>query len=147
MAAGDYRFSVEPIDLAAHEYALDGLDRETRGTVRSGDHRFFTQHADGHVFSVNGEIVAYAYAWPDGRIGPVASTSAAYQVQVLAFALVTLQRRHQASWCSLLVPGSNIRIARAVLRAGLRIQQGDELVANSLSGNISSYVGYHTLLF
>jgi GNAT superfamily N-acetyltransferase len=147
MAAGDYRFSVEPIDLATHQYALDGLDRETRGTVRSGDHRFFTQHALGHIFGLNGDIVAYAYVWPDGRIGPIASTSQAYLVQVLAFTLVTMRRQHQASWCSLLVPGSNIRVARAGLRAGLRVQQGGELAADSLFGNVSSYVGYHTLLF
>lgn len=147
MAAGDYRFGVEPLDLAVHASALDAVDREARGTTRPGDHRFFAQHSDGYVFSLNGEIVAYTYLWPDGRIGPLACSSAAYLVQIFAYALRALQQRHHASWCALLVPGSNIRIARAALRAALRIQQTYAFARDSYDGNMSTYVGYHTLLY
>jgi GNAT superfamily N-acetyltransferase len=147
MAAGDYRFGVEPLDLAAHDAALDAVDREVRGTVRSGDHRFFSRHADGHVFSLNGEIVAYAYLSPDGRIGPLACSSAAYLVQIFAYTLRALQQRHQASWCTLLLPSSNVRIGRAALRAGLRIQETYAFARDSYDGNISTYIGYHKLLY
>lgn len=146
MAVGDYRFAVEQIGLSSHASALDELDREARGAARSADHRFFARHAGGYVFSLNGEIVAYAYVWPDGHIGPIASTSQAYLVQVFAFALVTLQRAHGASWCTLLVPGSNLRIGSAVLRAGLRISES-HLLASSVAGDRSNYVGYHPFLY
>jgi GNAT superfamily N-acetyltransferase len=146
MAAGHYRFGVEPLDLSAHGSAVDALDREARGTTRSGDHRFLSQHADGYAFSLNGEIVAYAYIWPDGRIGPLACSSAAYLGQIFAYTLRALQQRHKASWCVLLVPGSNVRIARAGLRAGLRIQQSHSFARDSYDGNLSTYIGYHNLL-
>lgn len=146
MAAGDYRFEVEAIDPAVHAGVLNELDRQTRGTVRPRDHVEFGLRATGHVFALRGECVGYAYVWPDGRVGPMACASEAYLVQILAYALVTLQRRHSASWCTALVPGSNRRIARAALRAGLRIEETWILAADSFIGNMATYVGYHRLL-
>jgi GNAT superfamily N-acetyltransferase len=146
MAAGDYRFEVETIDPAVHAGVLNELDRQTRGTVRPGDHAQFALRATGHAFALRGECVGYAYVWPDGRVGPMAGSSEAYLVQLLAYALMTLQRRHSASWCTTLVPGSNRRIARAALRAGLRIEQSLMFAADSFLGNMATYVGYHRLL-
>ena len=146
MAAGDYRFEVEAIDPAVHAGVLNELDRHARGTVRPGDHAEFGLRATGHVFSLRGEYVGYTYVWPDGRVGPMACASEAYLVQILAYALVTLQRRHSASWCTALVPGSNRRVARAALRAGLRIEETWILAADSFIGNMATYVGYHRLL-
>lgn len=122
MAAGDYRFEVGAIDPVAHELALDALDRETRGTARPADHRTFVQLATGQAFFLRGELVAYSYAWSDGRVGPMAVASSAYAVQVLAFTLVTLNRTHGATWCSALVPSVNARVSRALLRGGLQIK-------------------------
>ncbi len=147
MAAGSYRFQVEPLDPLAHAFGIDALDRLTRGTQRGGDQRFFAQFATGHVFFLDGDLVAYAYVWPDGRIGPLACAAQAYLVQIFAYALVTLQRRYQASWCTMLVPGANVRIARAALRAGLNIQQTLSLARDSRGGDASTYVGYHVLLY
>lgn len=147
MAAGNYRFEVEPLEPAVHAFALEALDREARGTERVGDHEYFMRFAVGQVFFLNGESVAYAYVWPDGRIGPMACASPAYLVQVFAYALVTLQRRHRATWCTLLVPGTNLRIARAALRAGLRIEQTLLIARDSSAADQSTYVGYHTLLY
>jgi GNAT superfamily N-acetyltransferase len=145
MAAGQYRFEVDAIDAAAHGFGLDELDRQTRGVMRPADHRAFARDATGRAFFLNGEFVAYAYVWPDGRIGPLACASEAYLVQVFAFALVMLQRAHGASWCSALVPGSNRRIARTALRAGLKI--GEIVVlAGASHANMSAYVGCHRLL-
>ena len=146
MAAGEYRFQVEAIDPVAHAFALSELDRQTRGTARRIDHEQFALFAAGQVFFLSGECVGYAYVWPDGRVGPLACASEAYLVQIFAYALVTLQRNHSASWCTLLVPGSNRRIARAALRAGLRIQETFLLAADSLPGSMATYVGYHQLL-
>lgn len=147
MAAGDYRFAVDAIDPVAHQYALAELDRQTRGSARDADHAGFSQSpAGGHAFFLNGECVGYAYVWPDGRIGPIASASEAYLVQMLAFSLVTMRRDYQASWCSLLVPGSNRRIARASLKAGLRIEESFLFAGDAPVNNLSTYVGYHRLM-
>lgn len=147
MAAGDYRFAVETIDAAAHRFALDELDHHARGTTRPAEHGAFAVAASGHAFFLSGECVGYAYVWPDGRVGPLACASEAYLVQILAYTLVTLTRTYSASWCTLLVPGSNRRIARACLRAGLRIEETFLFASDASVGDLSTYVGYHRMLF
>jgi GNAT superfamily N-acetyltransferase len=147
LAAGDYRFEVDAIDPAAHGFALNALDRASRGSTRISDHSEFARAATGLAFFLDGEFVAYAYVWPDGRVGPLASASTAYLVQILGYALVTLQRRYRASWCTLLIPGSNLRVARAASRAGLRIQETLMIASDSSAWDMSAYVGYHPLLY
>jgi GNAT superfamily N-acetyltransferase len=146
MAAGDYRFQVEALDLATHESGVNALDCEVRGTARTADHAYFERFATGQAFFLNGEFVAYAYVWPDGRIGPLAAVSPAYLVQIFAYSLVTVERRYLASWCTMLVPGSNTRIARAAFRVGLRIHDIFLLASDTSIADISSYAGYHQLL-
>ena len=85
----DYRFQTAPIDPHAHAYALDGLDREVRGTARaatttSASRSCATRHG---VLSLNDECVGYAYVWPDGRIGPMVAASARYTWCFFGFAL------------------------------------------------------------
>jgi len=147
MAAGDYRFAVETIDAAMHRFALDELDHHARGTTRQAEHAAFAVAASGHAFFLSGECIGYAYVWPDGRVGPLACASEAYLVQILAYALVTLTRTYSASWCTLLVPGTNRRVARALLRAGLRIEETLLFASDALAGDLSTYVGYHRSLF
>ncbi|HVN68911.1 MAG TPA: GNAT family N-acetyltransferase [Candidatus Binatia bacterium] len=147
MAAGEYRFAVESLDPEAHAFVLDELDRATRATNRPADHAEFARAATGHVFSLNGESVGYAYVWPDGRVGPMACASESYLVQILAYALVTLSRAHAATWCTMLVPGRNRRIARASLRAGLRVAESFTIAGDAFAGDLSRYVGAHRLLF
>jgi GNAT superfamily N-acetyltransferase len=147
MAAGDYRFAVDTIDPETHAYALNALDRETRGIVRPDDHAKFATDATGQAFFLNGEFVAYAYVWPDGRIGPLASSSVAYLVQIFGFVLVTLARTHGASWCTALLPTTNVRIARAALRAGLRIEQTFAIAGDVPPPDLANYVGYHQFQF
>jgi hypothetical protein len=146
MAAGDYRFEVETIDPAAHAFGLRALDRQTRGIARDGDHAKFARGGAGRAFFLRGEFVAYAYVWPDGRIGPLACASQAYLVQILAYALLTLMREYGASWCTTLVPGSNLRTARAVSRAGLTVEGAWLFASDAFGGDLSTYVGYHALL-
>jgi GNAT superfamily N-acetyltransferase len=147
MAAGDYRFEVDAIDPVSHGFGLRGLDAQTRGTARDADHERFAGSATGHAFFLRGEFIAYGYVWPDGRIGPLACASQAYLVQIFAYALLSLTRTYGASWCTALVPGSNLRIARTALRAGLRIEAVTLLAGDAFQGDLSTYVGYHSLLF
>jgi predicted GNAT family acetyltransferase len=147
MAAGDYRFDVGAVDPIGHAYALDALDRDVRGVARPDDHRRYASASTGLAFFLGGEFVAYAYVWPDGRIGPLACASAAYLVQILSFALVTLQRTHGATWCTALVPASNARVARAALRSGLRIERAFSFASDVIAGDLSRYVGFHPLAF
>lgn len=147
MAAGDYRFNAVPVDSRAHAYALDSLDREVRGTTRPEDHESFAQLATGTAFVLNDEIVGYAYVWPDGRIGPLVSSSGAYLVQFFAFALASLARAYRASWCMALVPGTNVRFMRAAVRIGLTLDQVRIFASDQPLLDLSRYVGFHTLAF
>jgi GNAT superfamily N-acetyltransferase len=146
MAAGDYRFEVSPIDPLAHSFALNALDRETRGAARTDEHRLWCTAATGQAFFSQGEFVGYAYVWPDGRIGPCAVASGAYARQIFAFCLLSLQRGYGASWCTLFVPASNMRVTRAALRARLRIEETFALARDARS-ELERYVGFHKLAF
>lgn len=145
MAAGSYRFEVEPVDPERHGFGLRALDRQTRGTTRDADHAVFARNAIGSAFFLNGEFVAYAYVWPDGRIGPLACASQNYLVQILAFAMLTLTRQG-ASWCTTLIPGSNLRIARVALESGLTIRETAILATDSPQYDLSAYMACHRLL-
>lgn len=145
MAAGNYRFDVAPVDPLGHAFGLRDLDRQTRGISRDGDHLYFSRYGEGYSFSLNGELVAYAYVWPDGRVGPIACASAAYLVQILGFALRAIGQRYAATWCTMLVPGTNLRVSRAALRARLRIEDTFVIAADSAQ-ELATYVGYHQLL-
>jgi GNAT superfamily N-acetyltransferase len=146
MAAGDYRFEVSTLDPLGHTFALNALDRETRGAVRPEAHRIWSAAATGQAFFNQGEFVGYAYVWPDGRIGPCAVASGAYARQIFAFCLLSLRRVYRASWCALVVPASNLRVTRAALRAGLRIDQ-TFAIARDARSELERYVGFHKLAF
>jgi GNAT superfamily N-acetyltransferase len=147
MAAGDYRFATLPIDPHAHATVLAALDREARGTARPNDHIRFAQLAAGTLLLINDEVVGYVYVWPDGRIGPMVSASAAYLTQFFGFALVSLRRTYGASWCMALVPGSNVRVTRAAVRIGLTLDQVRIFATDQPQIDLSRYIGFHALAF
>jgi GNAT superfamily N-acetyltransferase len=147
LAAGAHRFETEPLDPVRHSFALGALDRETRGTARPADHLYFGSNADGTAFSINGELVGYAYVWPDGTIGPLASFSPSFIVPFFAFGMIALARKHGASWCRALVPAVNVRVARAALDVGLNIEGVQLFASDSGEMDMSRYIGYHSLLF
>jgi GNAT superfamily N-acetyltransferase len=147
MAAGDYRFDVDRLDAREHGRFVDSLDRNVRGIGRPADHRRFALDAAALGFFLNGEFVAYAYVRADGRIGPLAVASPAYVVQVFSFALVTLQRTFGASWCSLLLPLENVRLLRAALASGLRIEVQTLLMGDAPLPGPERYAGFHPLIF
>jgi len=147
MAAGEYRFDVDRLDLREHGRFVDALDRSVRGTARPFDHLHFARDAASLAFYLNGEFVAYAYARPDGRIGPMAVASPVYVPQLFSFALATLQRTFGASWCSLLVPAENLRLLRTALDAGLRVEAHTILAGDAPLPEPERYAGFHPLIF
>src|SRR5579863_5655818 len=144
LAAGAHRFETEPLDPVRHRFALDALDRETRGSARPADHLYLGSNADGSAFSINGELVGYAYVWPDGTVGPLASFSPSYIVPFFAFGMIALARKHGASWCRALVPAINVRVARAALDVGLKVEGLQLFARDSDDMDMSRYVGYHS---
>lgn len=147
MAAGEYRFGTEPLDPVRHRTALGQLDREVRGTARPLDHLYFSENGRGIVFTRDEELAGYAYIWPSGRVGPLVAASPAYLIQLLSFALAALRQTFGASWCTMLVPGNNIRITRAAMRAGLTIGGVQLFASDGGMLDLSRYVGFHPLLF
>lgn len=147
LASGDYRFSVEPLDAQRHRAALAALDRDVRGIARPPDHEWFCEQAAGTAVFLESEFVAYAYMWPNGTIGPLAAASAAYIRQVTAMALHNAAEQLGLSWVQLLVPGTNTRALRSLLRAGLRVT-GTALYGSDIRNvDMSRYVGFHPWLF
>ena len=147
MAAGEYRFITEPLEPVHHRSALAQLDREVRGSARPLDHLYFSENGRGYIFRREEELAGYVYVWPSGRIGPMAAASQTYLVQFLAFALATLRQSYGASWGTMLVPGTNIRVMRALMRAGLNIEAMRLFASDSGILDLSRYVGFHSLLF
>ena len=147
MAAGEYRFRTEPLDPVGHRGALGQLDREVRGTARPLDHLYFSEHGRGFIFARDEEITGYAYVWPSGRIGPMVVSSPAYSVQFLAFTLATLRQTYGATWCTMLVPGTNVRVMRAAMKAGLTIEAVRLFASDGAMLDLSRYIAFHQLLF
>jgi GNAT superfamily N-acetyltransferase len=147
MAAGEYRFITEALDPVAHRAALGQVDREVRGSARPLDHLYFCENGHGFIFRRDEELAGYTYVWPSGRVGPIVAASPTYLVQFLSFALAALRQTFGASWCTMLVPGTNIRITRAAMRAGLTIQAVRLFASDGAMLDLSRYVGFHQLLF
>jgi len=147
MASGEHRFRTEKLAMEDHRTALSALDREVRGCARLLDHQYFLENAHGVAFYLRDEFVAYAYVWPSGRIGPIGVLSATYAVQVFAFALAALKRTYEASWCTLLIPGTNVRAMRAAMRANLKIDEIHLFASDGSAGDLSRYIGLSRLLF
>jgi hypothetical protein len=135
------------LDAVAHRAAIGQLDREVRGSARPLDHLYFSENGRGFIFRRNDELAGYTYVWPSGRIGPMAAASQTYLVQFLSFALAALRQTFAASWCTMLVPGNNVRITRAAMRAGLTIDAVRLFASDGGMLDLSRYVGFHQLLF
>jgi GNAT superfamily N-acetyltransferase len=147
LAASDYRFGVRDLDPVAHGPALDALDREVRGSARRADHAYIASRSTGTAFFLHDEFVGYTYVWPSGRIGPVAAVSGAYIGQLFAFALAALAHTYGASWCTTLIPGTNVRAIRAAMGAGLTIEGVRIFASDGGLHDLTRYIGFHGLLF
>ncbi len=146
-ASQNRRFDVAALDVGANRLAIETLEREVRGVAFGADHALLGLLATAHAFFLNGELVGYAYVWPDGRIGPLVVSSSSYEEQVFAFALAALARRYGASWTQCLVPGENVRMLRAAVGCGLAVETAWLAARETASGDPSRYVACHPLLY
>jgi GNAT superfamily N-acetyltransferase len=96
--------------------ALAELDRVAYGFDRSPDHDYWQRHATATLWLRDGELVAYAYAWPQGRIGPVGGRDG----EAAALALRAELARATGE-VTVLVPGTSAELVEAGLATGLRI--------------------------
>lgn len=147
LAAGEYRFATEAIDLRRHAYALHALDRESLGTSRPAIHAYLQNRATGFAFFLNEECVGYVYVSSDGVIGPMACASRAYALQMLAFAMITLESMFRASWATMLVPATNIRMLRQLIRFKFTLTGPWAYCADAAPPELGRYTGYSPLAF
>lgn len=146
-ASESRRFEVAPLEGGKDRLAIETLEREVRGVPLGADHALLGLLASASAFFFNGELVGYAYVWPDGRIGPLAASSSSYEEQIFAFALAMLARRYGASWTQCLVPGENTRVLRAAVRCGLVVEMAWLVARQRANGDPSRYVACHPLLY
>ncbi|MFN2468833.1 MAG: GNAT family N-acetyltransferase [Gaiellaceae bacterium] len=95
---------------------LAELDREAYGFDRAPDHAFWSRRAHCTVWRRGDDAVAYSYAWPDGRIGPLAGRD-----EESAAAALRAELASEAPSRFLLVPGSSAALVESALAAGLRL--------------------------
>jgi GNAT superfamily N-acetyltransferase len=95
--------------------ALEALDLAGYGFDRAVDHPYWQSVADGTLWRRDGAPVAYSYAWPSGRIGPIVGrdgTSAAAALR----AELARGGHHVVE-----VPGTSRRVVEMALSSGLRL--------------------------
>ncbi|MBA3331550.1 MAG: GNAT family N-acetyltransferase [Actinobacteria bacterium] len=97
--------------------ALAGLDRAAYGFERGLDHAYWCRQAEATLWRRQGAPVAYSYAAPHGRIGPVAGQDGASAAAALESELV----RRRGQRCAVVVPGTSASLLSAALAAGLRL--------------------------
>ena len=98
--------------------ALRLLDVAGYGFDRAVDHAYWGEAGTCTLWLRTGEPVAYSYAFPGGRIGPVAGRTAGDAADAL-----TAELAGSGGETSLVVPGSAREVVAAALRAGLRFNR------------------------
>jgi GNAT superfamily N-acetyltransferase len=110
--------------------ALRRLDRAAYGFDRAPEHAHWSGPARATLWLRGGESVAYSYAWPSGRIGPIAGADA----HAAAAALGAELARLDGGRAVLVAPGSSAALVEAALGAGLRITRPPGLLLASQPG-------------
>jgi GNAT superfamily N-acetyltransferase len=108
----------ESSGLELGEPSLDDLaavDRAAYEFERGVDHAYWASRGQRRGWYRHGELVAYSYRWPDGRIGPLAgvdpaSAAAALKAELGFHGPVSLE-----------IPGSARSLVSTALETGLRI--------------------------
>ena len=124
--------STEDVELEPAEPdpdALALLDRAGYGFDRAPDHEHWARFARATVWRRDGEPVAYAYAWPHGRVGPLAAVDGPAAGAALGAELARL--RGKAT--EVVAPGSARELVETAVRAGLRFTRPPGLLL--LSGD------------
>lgn len=95
---------------------LAALDKAAYGFDRALDHGHWSRFARATVWLRAGAPIAYAYAWPHGRIGPLAGIDGPAAAEALQAELARLRGRA----AEVVAPGSAAELVAAALEAGLR---------------------------
>jgi GNAT superfamily N-acetyltransferase len=107
---------LEPDEPDAESLAL--VDRAAYGFDRAIDHAHWSTYTAGTLWRHGGEPVAYSYAWPQGRIGPLAAVDATTAGHALHAALTRARPPHAV----VVAPGTAAQLIEAALAAGLQLQ-------------------------
>jgi GNAT superfamily N-acetyltransferase len=119
---------------------LSFIDEQVLGISRPLHHRFFqeSKQASGYLLRYKGRGVAYAYIWPDGRIGPVAALPDAPYKDVLK-AFIALARKASPG-LSMMVPGSNKIALEVAFSLGFTISMPYLLLSSQPFGAWDRYL-------
>lgn len=119
-------------DPAAVAVAVDGLDRQVVGYARPPEHHFLgVPDRLGFLYRQGSETVAYGYAQPSGRLGPVCSLDPRLLPAILGHLVATV--RPLGGWQAI-VPGPAAEALVPLLGAGLRIDGGPALYCGTWHG-------------
>jgi GNAT superfamily N-acetyltransferase len=119
---------------------LSLIDEQVMGMSRPLHHKFFQENqlASGYLLRYKGRAVAYAYIWPDGRIGPVAALPDAPYKNILK-AFIALARKASPS-LSMMVPGSNKIALEVAFSLGFTINRPYLLLSSKPFGVWDRYL-------
>lgn len=98
--------------------AVASLDLAAYGFDRAVDHAYWSQQTAATLWRRDGEPLAYSYAWPSGRIGPLAGTDA----ESAALALTAALAQRGGAPAIVVAPGTAAPLIEAALAAGLKMQ-------------------------
>jgi hypothetical protein len=115
-ATRDGAHELEPAPPEAH--ALRQLDLAAYGFDRAPEHRHWSGAARPTLWLRAGEPAAYSYAWPSGRIGPVAGADP----HAAAAALRAELALRAGDRAVVVAPGSSAPLVAAALASGLRMR-------------------------
>jgi hypothetical protein len=119
----------DPVVVAT---AVDSLDRQVVGYARRQEHAFLSvPDRVGFLYRQGSELVAYGYAQPSGRLGPVCATDPNLLGGILAHLVAAV--RPLGGWQAI-VPGSAADALIPLLHAGLRIDGGPALYCGTWEG-------------
>jgi GNAT superfamily N-acetyltransferase len=116
------------------------IDEEVLGISRARHHQFFQEDkkVKGYLLRYKGRAVAYAYLWPDGRIGPLAALQDAPYKDVLK-AFIRLARDLSPE-LTMMVPGSNKTALGVAFSLGFTIRKPYLLLSSRPFGIWERYI-------
>lgn len=138
----DYSLAYAYADPASGDGdGLHAIDEEVLGFRRPAHHRYFTE--DRRVPCLlfrnrSSDPIAYAYLWPDGRIGPVAATREAPFDVILSTAIREAQGR--SPHLSMMIPGTNTGAVGTALKLGFTVKLSYILLSSCPFGSWGQYL-------
>ena len=122
---------------------LGDLDTTIWGRRRDGDHRFWLAESRLNCLAIHdasGALLAYAYySKESGRIAPLAARRASQQLPLLRAIGEALSNPASAT-VEFRVPGINMTVLSALMRAGFKIDHVGQFMASRIFGRFDRYL-------